>query len=180
MRVRARDWPVMGLQGLIGLVFGILVLIWPAITLQVLLYLFAAYVLVDGLLSLGSGLRIEAPRQRSWARVLRGCVEIVAALVTLFWPAITASVLLYIIALWAIITGLLQVVAAYQFREEIAGETLLAVAGVVSIVFGLLLFARPMAGALAMVTLIGVFGLIYGVLLLAFAFLLRGGATAAA
>jgi uncharacterized membrane protein HdeD (DUF308 family) len=120
-------------------------------------------------------------QSRDWPMMaVRGVVALIFGILALVWPAITASVLLYIIALRAIITGVLETTAAIQFRRTVAGGTLLSIAGVISFVFGLLLFARPMAGALAMVMLIGVFGLVYGVLLLAFAFLLRGGTRAVA
>ncbi len=179
MRVQARDWSALAIRAVVAIVFGILVLLWPSLTLRVLLVLFAAYVLIDGLVTLGGGLRMQEDRTRRWIVLLKGCVEIVAGIVALFWPGITATTLLYVIALWAIASGVLDVVSAVRLREAGAGGMLLAIAGVVTVVFGLLLFVSPAAGALAAVLLIGVFGIVYGVLLLAFAFLLRSGTRAA-
>jgi uncharacterized membrane protein HdeD (DUF308 family) len=166
----SRDWWIVALQGVAAIVFGILALVWPGITLLALVYLFAAYALVDGVLALIRGFRRGGDGGRpDWWRVASGVVGIAAGVIGFAMPGITAYVLLILIAAWAIVSGAIELVAAYQLRDVIRGEWLLALDGVVAIIFGIVLIAFPSAGALAVVWLIGAFAIASGVILLALA-----------
>jgi uncharacterized membrane protein HdeD (DUF308 family) len=169
----SRDWWIIALQGVAAIVFGILALAWPGITLLALVLLFAAYALVDGVLALVRGLRRDEGGP-DWWRVLRGIAGIVAGVIAFAVPGITAYALLLVIAAWAIVSGAIEVVVAYQLRDVLRREWLLALDGVVSILFGAVLVAFPGAGALALVWLIGAWAIVSGVILLVIAFRLRG------
>jgi uncharacterized membrane protein HdeD (DUF308 family) len=169
----SRDWWIIALQGIAAVIFGVLAIIWPGITLLALVFLFAAYALVDGVLALIRGVRGEGGR-RDWTQVLLGIVGIAAGVIAYAVPGITAYALLLVIAAWAIASGLIELKAAYQLREVIRREWLLALDGLVSIVFGLVLVVFPSAGALAVVWLIGSFAVASGVILLMIAFRMRG------
>jgi uncharacterized membrane protein HdeD (DUF308 family) len=173
----SHDWWILALQGVAAIVFGLLALIWPEITLLALVFLFAAYALTDGVLALIGGIRRGGDGERpDWWRIARGLVGIAAGIIAFAMPDITAFALLLVIATWAIVSGAIEVVAAYQLREVLRGEWLLALEGVLSILFGIVLIAFPGAGALAVVWLIGAFAIVSGVLMFMTAFRLRGRA----
>jgi uncharacterized membrane protein HdeD (DUF308 family) len=167
-----RHWWVVALRGLAALVFGILAFVLPGMTLGVLILLFGAYAIVDGVLALYSAARSRG--NHVWALVFEGIVGIVAGGVAFALPGLTALALLFVIAAWAILTGIMEVVAAVRLRKVIDNEWALIVAGVLSIIFGVLLAVQPGAGALAVVWLIGSYALVFGIALLALAWRLRG------
>ena len=170
----ARNWGVLALRGLCAIIFGILAFAWPGITLKVLVLLYGAYALVEGILSIIAAVsKREGSGLPWWALLLEGLLGIAAGIVTFAWPKITALFLLFLIAAWAIVTGIFAIIAAIRLRKEIQGEFWLALSGVLSIVFGVLLFVRPGAGALAVVWLIGSYAIIFGILLLFLAFRLK-------
>ncbi len=169
----ARNWWALALRGLLAVLFGLGALIWPGITLFVLVLLFGAYALVDGIFSLVAAVRGGQSNERWWMLVLEGIAGIGAGLITFFWPGISALALLYLIAAWAVITGILEIAAAIRLRKEIEGEWLLALGGVASVIFGVLLFIWPGSGALAVTWMIGIYALIFGVMLITLGFRLR-------
>ena len=169
-----RHWWVLAIRGVIAVIFGVCALIWPALTLIVLVALFGAYALVDGIFEVIAALRAAGHARNWWVLLIEGLLGIVLGLLTFFWPSITALVLLIFIAVWAILTGIMELVAAIELRREIAGEWLLGLSGVLSVLWGVILFARPGAGALAIAWLIGAFAILFGLSLLALAFRLRG------
>lgn len=169
----ARNWWTIALRGALAILFGALTFVWPGLTITALVLLFAAYAFVDGVFAITAGVRGFRRDERWWAFLLQGAFGVTAAFLTVVWPGITALVLLYLIAAWALVTGVLEIVAAIRLRREITGEWLLALGGVASIAFGVLLVMAPGAGALAVVWLIGAYALFFGVLLLALAFRLR-------
>jgi len=166
-----RHWWVLAVRGGVAVLFGLLALIWPGITVLALVLLFGAYALVDGVLALYTALanRPEAQGRRGWL-ALEGVAGVLAAIGAVVWPGITALALLYLIAAWALVTGVAEIVAAIRLRREIQGEWLMALSGVLSIVFGLLAFFYPTAGALAVVWLIATYAIVFGVVLLVLAF----------
>lgn len=168
-----RSWWVFLLRGVTAIVFGIMAFAWPALTLSVLVLLFGAYVLVDGVFGLIDTIRHRDRLIRVWASVLESVLGIVVGLLTLLWPGITALVLLMFIAAWAIVGGLLRIVIAFQIRKEITGEWFLIVGGLLSILFGGLLVALPQAGMLTLVWLIGFYAVAFGALFVLLAFRLR-------
>ncbi len=168
----AQNWWILALRGLAAVIFGILAFLWPDITITVLVWFFGAYALWDGIFSLISAFRTKSDRR--WALALTGVAGIVAGLLTIFWPGPVAFVLLLIIAAWAVITGVFEIIAAIRLREEIEGEWLLLVGGVLSVIFGVVMAVWPAAGLLAVTWIIGFYALLYGILLIALAFRLRG------
>jgi uncharacterized membrane protein HdeD (DUF308 family) len=169
----ARNWWALALRGLAAIVFGVMVFVWPEISLLVLVLWFGAYALVDGILAIVAAVRASGRQQRWGAILLEGIIGIVAGLVTLFWPGITALALVYVIAAWSILTGIFEIAAAIRLRREITGEWLLGLGGVASLLFGVLLMLYPGVGALALLWLIGAYALAFGVVLLLLAFRLR-------
>jgi uncharacterized membrane protein HdeD (DUF308 family) len=170
----SRYWWTLALRGVLAVAFGAMALIWPTITVGVLVLLFGAYALVDGLFALGTALfggRLAAGR-RGWL-VLEGVVGIAAGVVTFAWPAITALALLYLIAAWAIVTGVAEIAAAVLLRRELQGEWLLALGGLVSVLFGLYVAIWPGRGAVAVAWVIGLYAIVFGVALVALGLRLR-------
>lgn len=168
----ARNWWLILLRGVLSIAFGVLAFVWPGITLFTLVILYGAFAFVDGVVSLVAAVRGGTPAPRWWLALV-GVFGIAAGLLTLFWPQITALVLLLFIAAWAIVTGILEIVGAIRLRHEIEGEWWLIASGVLSVTFGVLLVLWPGAGALAMVLVIGSFAILLGILLIGFALRLR-------
>ena len=168
----ARNWWVVALRGVLGILFGLIALVWPGITLLALVALFGAYALVDGIFAAVAAFRAGRSQFRWWL-VLEGIAGIGTGIATVFWPQITALVLLVLVAAWAIVTGVLEIVAAIRLRKVITGEWVLALTGVLSVGLGMLLLLFPGPGALSLVWLIGAYALAFGILLLVLAFRLR-------
>jgi uncharacterized membrane protein HdeD (DUF308 family) len=166
----AKSWSAIALRGLIALLFGVIVFTWPSLTLLALVLLFGSYALVDGIFAIIAAIQAGRQRRRGWPMLLEGIIGIAVGTLTFFWPGITALTLLYFIAAWAIVTGIFEIVAAIELRKEIESEWLLALGGIASVLFGLLLVVFPGTGALAIVWLIGAYSLLFGILLLALAF----------
>jgi len=154
----ARFWWVLVLRGVAALAFGIAAVVWPGLALLTLIYLFGAYALVDGVFALGMGLtRLMDHRSHAWTLALEGLVGILIGLIAFATPGITALALLFLIAAWALITGIAEVALAILLRERIQGEWALILTGAISILFALALIAFPRTGALAVVWTIGLF-----------------------
>jgi uncharacterized membrane protein HdeD (DUF308 family) len=171
--VFARNWWSIALRGVVAILLGLLTLFWPGITLRALVLLFGAYALIDGIVSIIGAWRAAEARDRWGMLLLEGLAGIAAAAITIMFPAITAVALVYLIAAWALITGVLEVAAAVRLRQYISHEWLLALSGIVSILFGILLFVAPIAGAFVIALWIGIYALVFGVVLIALAFRLR-------
>lgn len=169
------EWGWTALRGLCALIFGVLTLALPGVTLALLVIVWGAYALVDGVLALAAGLRMRDNGKPLWSLVVVGLLGMGAGIATFFWPGLTALTLILIIGTWAIAIGLLQIIAAVRLRKHIRGEWLHALSGLLSVVFGLAVVLRPGAGALAFAWLIGWFAVFFGVVLIAMAFRLRSG-----
>jgi len=170
----SRHWWSVTFRGALAVVFGVVAWIWPDITLRALVLLYGFYALVDGLLALAAlllGGSLVSGR-RGWL-VVEGVAGIAAGVIAFLWPGITALVLLYLIAAWAIATGVLEVAVAIWLRRELRGEWLLALGGVVSVAFGVFLVVRPGDGAVAVVWLIGLFAILFGMALVGLGLRLR-------
>lgn len=169
----AKNWWLLLLRGIAAVVFGALAFAWPGITLVALVFLYGAYALVDGVLAIAAAISGRVGRAPAGWLVFVGVLGVAAGLATFFWPGITAFVLLVLIGVWSILHGLFEIVGAIRLRREIEGEVLLILSGLLSVVFGLLILARPGAGALALVWLIGAYAVAFGALLIAFSLRLR-------
>ena len=167
------NWWLLALRGLVAVLFGVLAFVWPGATLITLVWLFGAFALVNGLLSLILAAKAPKGYPRIGSLILGGLLGILAGLLTFVMPGITALGLLMLIAAWAIVTGIMEVVAAIRLRKIIANEWLLILAGIASVAFGVILFLRPAAGALALIWWIGAWALIFGILLIVLAFRMR-------
>jgi uncharacterized membrane protein HdeD (DUF308 family) len=146
---------------------------WPGPTLVVLITLFGAYALVDGIFAVVAGIASRGENQRWWAMLLEGIAGIILGVLTFLNPGTTALVLVYFIAGWALITGVLEIVAAIQLRSVLTGEWVLILGGIASIIFGLFLVLAPGAGALGLTLVIGAYAGAFGILLIILAFRLR-------
>lgn len=169
----SHNWWVVVLRGLAGMAFGLVTFFAPGISLAALVLVFGAYAFADGVLAIISAIRREHPGNRWWLLLLEGIAGIAAGVVTLLWPGITALVLLYVIAAWALVTGVLEIAAAIRLRKAIKGEWLLILSGILSVALGVMLVLWPGPGALALVIWIGAYAFVFGALLLALGLRLR-------
>ena len=171
-----RRWWAVSLRGAAAILFGVLALVWPGITVFALVIVFGAYVLVDGAFTLAAafGDRDGGRTRGSRAWLLaRGFAGILTGIIAAVWPGITALALLWVIAVWAAVTGVLDIVAAVQLRRQMRHEWLLALSGALSVLFGILLVVWPDAGALTLIVLIGIAAIAFGMTLLMLGLRLR-------
>ena len=172
-----RSWWVPALRGIFGILFGVLALMWPGLTLLTLVALFAAYALLGGIASVVGAIGYRRVDDDWWVPLLLGLVSIGAAVVAVVNPVLTTLVLVMVIAANALVTGVLDIVAAVRLRRELQGEWLLALSGIASVVFGALVFMYPLAGAIALVWMVSVYAVVTGVLLLSLAVRVRAHVT---
>ncbi|HOA75447.1 MAG TPA: HdeD family acid-resistance protein [Phycisphaerae bacterium] len=163
----ARNWWMLLIRGIAAIVFGVLAFFWPGITLLVLVLLFAAYALVDGVTAIGLAAVGRTGERAWWEMMLVGILGVAAGIIAFVWPGLTAFVLLLVIAFWAIARGIFEIAAAIQLRKALTNEWLLILAGALSILFGVLLLFWPAAGALAVVWMIGIYAILLGVVSIA-------------
>ena len=170
----SRTWWLAALRGALAVVFGVAAFVLPGLTFEVLVLLFGAYAFVDGVVVLSFGLMAAGAHRRWWPLVVGGIVGIAAGVLTFIQPAATALALVYVIGAWAIVTGVLEIVAAIRLRKVITNEWLMGFSGAISIVFGAVVLAQPGTGALALVFLFGYYAILAGVSQIALGFRLRG------
>ena len=168
----ARNWWLLLLRGVAAIVFGVLTMVWPGLSLGVLVTMYGAFALVDGVLALAAAIVGAVPSSRWWL-ALTGLLGIAVGVVALVWPAETALALLAVMAGWAIVVGAAQIIGAIWLRKEIDDEWLLVASGILSVAFGVMALARPVAGALAMTMVIGAYFIIYGGIMARLALRLR-------
>ena len=168
-----RQWGWVALRGVCALIFGVLALVMPGLTLSLLVLFWGAYALIDGVSALVAGFRMREGSKPMWSLVLVGLLGIAAGAVTFLWPGITALTLVIIIGSWAIVAGIFQIVAAVRLRKYIQGEWLHALSGLLSVIFGAAMVLLPGAGAIALAWLIGWFAICFGVMLIVVALRLR-------
>jgi uncharacterized membrane protein HdeD (DUF308 family) len=177
----AGHWWALALRGAIAILFGLAALLRPGIALEALILLFGAYALVDGVFSIVGifgGTRGGTPR---WLLLIEGVAGILAGLIAFVLPGLTALLLLYLIAAWAIITGISEIATAIRLRDEIRGEWAMIVGGALSVLFGVILVVvSPFAALLSLVWLIGIYAVAFGILVLITAFSVRGGGSGSA
>ena len=176
-QVALRNWWMLALRGVFAILFGLVALLLPGIALLAFIYVFAAYAIIDGIVAVIVSIRERGSLSR-WGWVLaEGILSVVAGIFAAVYPGLTALVLLYVVAAWAVLTGITEIVAAFMMREHVAREWILGLAGLLSIVFGIILFIRPGAGLLTILWLVGVYAIIFGILFIVRAFQLRSWAS---
>lgn len=169
-----RDWWMLLIRGIVAVVFGILALVWPpGITFLALTLLFGAYALVDGVFAIAAAVRRIQHRAPSGWLLLEGIAGILAGILAFLFTGIAAVALLFLIGAWAIVTGVFEFVQAVELRRAIANVWLLLLSGAASVIFGVLIFFFPSAGLVAVVWLVGIYAIIFGVLLIALSLRLR-------
>ena len=160
------------IRGIVGVAVGVIAFTSP-ITIVALVMVFGAYAIVDGIANLFLGFSRTGPRGQTWAHVLQGLFGIAAGVLTSFWPGLTALVLVAFIGAWAIVTGVFEIIAAIRLRQVITGEWMLIVSGAMSVLFGILVFAFPAAGAVSISWILGIYAATAGLLLIALGIRLR-------
>ena len=168
----AKNWWLLLLRGIAAIIFGLLAFAWPGLTLVTLILLYGAYALVDGVLAIIAAITGGVPGSRWWLAIV-GLLGIAAGLVTFLTPGLTALVLLFFIAGWAIVTGVFEIIGAIKLRKEIDNERLLILGGTISVLFGVGMMLAPGAGALALVRVIEAYSVVMGVIFVALAFRLK-------
>jgi uncharacterized membrane protein HdeD (DUF308 family) len=156
---------VYAIAGIVAILFGVVALVWPGLTLALFVLFFAGFAIVSGAVSLFDSFRRMGQHETWWPALLIGIIGIVAGAFVLAYPGVSAAVLLWTIAFWAVVIGIIEVIGSFA-----AGQFLLLITGVLTVVFGLIMLANPVAGALALVFVIGVFAIARGILLLFEAF----------
>ncbi|MCE5217097.1 HdeD family acid-resistance protein [bacterium] len=172
--VLCRNWWVLLLRGLVAIAFGVLAWLQPGISLAALVLLFGAYALADGLLSIAIALAGRRQDDNWWLLLIEGLLGVLVGILAFAAPAAMGLAILFCIAAWAILTGFLKVVVAIALRKETTGEWRLIVAGVVSVLFGAILMAQPSASAIALLWVIALYAVLFGLLLVLLAFKVRG------
>jgi uncharacterized membrane protein HdeD (DUF308 family) len=170
--VLAKNWWAIGIRGALGILFGLIALFLPGATMLSLVLVFAAYAFLDGVLGIVSAVRAARENERWGYLVLEGLVDIAAAAVAVLWPGITVVAFVFVIAFWAIVTGVLELMAAFRL-DFIDGRGWLVFGGIVSILYGALLIAAPMIGAVVLTWWLAAYALVFGVCLVMLAFKLR-------
>jgi len=169
-----RNWWVVALRGAIAILFGIMALVWPGAAMATLVLFFGAFAFADGILASWAAFTMRRQNRMWGPLLLEGITGIALGLLVFLWPAMTAVVLILFVAAWAFVTGVFEIAAAISLRKEIEGEWALALSGVLSIGLGVLLAIWPGAGLLALIVVIGVYAIVFGVVMVALAFRLRG------
>jgi uncharacterized membrane protein HdeD (DUF308 family) len=169
----ARNWWVVVLRGVLAILYGLIAFVWPGLTFGILVLFFGAYVLVDGVFAIIAAFTNRAEHDRWWVLLLEGLVSIAVGIITFSRPGLTTLVLLYIISFWATMTGILEIIAAIRLRKEIQGEWMIALSGVISILFGMVLLFFPAAGAVTIAWMIGWYAILFGAMFLSLGLRLR-------
>jgi uncharacterized membrane protein HdeD (DUF308 family) len=166
------NWWALALRGVAAILFAILAFLWPGITATALILLFGAYTLIDGIFAILAAVRAVRHHARSGPLLLEGILDLIIAAICFFWPMTALVALVYLIAVWAVITGIALVAAGIAFIR-LNGEWLLVLCGIISLLLGIILFVQPAAGVVALSWWFGVYALFFGIALLSAAFRLR-------
>jgi uncharacterized membrane protein HdeD (DUF308 family) len=166
----SRHWWAFLVRGLCAFAFGILVFVWPGITVRVIRVAFGAFALANGILLISKAVDSWGEKDDRWLLLLEGLLGIGMALITLFAPRVTAVSLLFYIAAWTLATGVMQMVIAIRLRKEIEGEVWLFLAGLISVVLAVLLMLFPGSGILGFLWVLATYAVVFGILLIVLAF----------
>ena len=173
-------WWVLVIRGVIGLVFGFLFIFWPGLSLVALIYLFGAYALVDGVFAAAQALRLGVHNDRWWPLLFEAIVGIAVGIVFFRFTGLSAVAVAFTIAVWAIATGIFEIVAAFRFGGGGGAPWLLGLGGVLSIIVGVLFAIAPVQALIAYVIVLGVYAIVFGIMMIVWGFRLRSWAKAGA
>jgi len=172
--VLARNWWALALRGVLAIVIGLIAFLQPGLFVASLVLLFGAYAIVDGVFAIIAGIRAAERHERWWPFALEGLLDIAAGLIAFLLPAAAAFALLFLISAWSIVSGVFRITAAIRLRRQIQGEWLLILNGILSVAFGVVIFAFPGVGLVTVAWIIGMYAIVFGVILVALGFRLRG------
>jgi uncharacterized membrane protein HdeD (DUF308 family) len=173
LAVAARQWWVLILQGILGILFGIVAIAFPDVALVTIALLFGAWAIVTGLSQLGEGFRVAEARGRSWPFALMGVVSIVAGIIAVFVPGITILGLAILLGWWLVIQGAMEVYAAWRIRREVSGEWVLALMGVARVIVGAVVLVLPIVGVILTLAVVAAWSIVGGIAALLLGFRLR-------
>lgn len=174
LQLMAKNWWAIALRGLVAIVFGIMAFAWPGKTAALIVLFFGAYVLIDGVFAFIASFTMQGGIKRWWLLLLEGLLGIILGIMFLASPGFTAVVIVTLIAIWALITGVFEIIIGIASAKLLPDSWLIILTGVLSLVFGFLLLRNPGAGIIAMLWIIGMYAILTGVLLIAVAFALKG------
>lgn len=169
----SQHWWMLAVRGVVAIIFGVLAFALPGMTLLTLVLLFGAYAFINGVLALIHALSAPKGYPRFGGLLFTGIISLAAGVLAFAWPGITALSLVVLIAAWAIVNGIFEIATAIRLRQVIQHEWLLALAGVLSVLLGLVMLVQPGVGALALIWWIGAFAVAFGVLLVVLSFRVR-------
>ncbi|WP_100124168.1 HdeD family acid-resistance protein [Snodgrassella alvi] len=169
----SENWWIVLIRGIAALIFGLLTWFYPFISILVMMMFFGVYALIDGVMGIVISINGRRTHQDWWLMLIWGIVSILAGMVTFFVPGITWLVLIAFIAIWALVSGVLQIIAAIRLRKSIHGEGWMIVAGILSVLMGIILLVNPLQGGIALTWVIGVYAALFGVVNIALAFRVR-------
>lgn len=166
LNLYGKYWWSFFIRGIIAVLFGLAALVLPGITLEILAILLAAFLVADGLLLLIVSFRSKASGPQWWLLLLEGLAGIVIGVPAFAWPGLTVLAVILIVGFWALLTGILEIAAAIKLRHEVRDEWMLGLGGIISVLFGIILFVNPGLGAVVLALLIGAYALIFGLSLI--------------
>lgn len=182
LAIAARQWWVLVLQGVLGIAVGILAIIYPDLALATIALLFAVWAIASGVAQLTAGWRVAESRGRSWPFLVAGAVSVVAGALALLYPDVTVLYLILLLGAWILISGMMEVYTAWRIRNEVSGEWILALAGALRVIAGILILAMPYVGAILTAALFATWAILSGAAALFLGWRLRqfgGGMTPA-
>jgi uncharacterized membrane protein HdeD (DUF308 family) len=169
----ARNWWAFLLRGVLAVLFGLIAVFFPTTAFLSLVIVFGAFALVDGIFAIVSAFTSGAKSENWWWLILEGVFGIIIGILTIIQPTAMGLAWICVIAAWAIVTGIFEIITAIRLRKEITGEWALVLGGVLSVLFGLLALFFPASGAFAIGWVMGVYALIFGLTFIMLAFRLR-------
>lgn len=171
-----RRWWAVALRGVVAIAFGIMAWAWSDITLGTLITLFGIFTIADGITSIVAAFQRERSSYGFLPLLLTGVVDVLLGVIVVVWPDLSALALMYVIGFWALFTGIMELVTAFQLRRLLPDLASLVWSGAISLIFGILVVIAPGSGAIALVRVIGLFAIVFGVSLVILAFRLRAWA----
>jgi uncharacterized membrane protein HdeD (DUF308 family) len=173
LHVVSAQWWILLLRGVLAVALGVFALFAPAAAALAIAFVFGAYALIDGIIAIGAALRMSHAEGRWWWLLAEGIIGVIFGIAALVWPAISLLALVYLMAFWAIATGLTAITTAWRLRKVVHGEWLWIAGGIVSVIFGLTIIPAPGWGVLALVAIFAWYAIFFGIAFIGVALRLR-------